>query len=237
MLIKNLFKYWTFQVFAPGNLVREKYEAFKSLLNHDKRAHELMAELEEIYYRQMAVDLTLIEKRYAELSRCVSVIVQDLSKVAPNRYLDLGNYYQKFDDYVRFMLSAKKPSSAPPFTTLLEEITKNDKNLVGGKAVNLGIVHRELALPVPKGFVITANAFNYFIAFNNLRKVIDKALAKLDIHSSASLTAVSGELTDRILNSRIPADIEKVKSCASPCEAAPWEKIRPAHLQDNIGPF
>lgn len=61
MLLKNLFKYWTFQIFAPGNLVREKYEAFKSLLNHDKRAHELMAELEEVYYSQIAVDLSVIE--------------------------------------------------------------------------------------------------------------------------------------------------------------------------------
>ena len=29
MLIKSLFKYWTYQVFAPGTVLRERYEAFK----------------------------------------------------------------------------------------------------------------------------------------------------------------------------------------------------------------
>jgi pyruvate,water dikinase len=236
MLLKNLFKYWTFQIFTPGNLVREKYEAFKSLLNHDKRAHELMAELEEIYYSQMAVDFSVIEEKYAEFSQCVSATVEDLAKVCPHKYLDLGKYYQKFDDYIRFMLSAKEPSSAPPFTILLEEITKSDKNMVGGKAVNLGIVHTEIALPVPKGFVITANAFNHFIEFNNLREIIDSELAKLDIHSTASLTAVSGELIDRISNSRIPADIEKaVNRIIRVLWPAQDDKLRVAMRSSAVG--
>jgi len=42
MLKTNLFKYLTYQVFAPGTLLREKYEAYKSLLDYDRRAHELM---------------------------------------------------------------------------------------------------------------------------------------------------------------------------------------------------
>ena len=68
MLIKNLFKYWTYQVFAPGAVLREKYDAFKSLLAHDKRAHELIAQLEEIYYHQLRVDFSVIEAICDELS-------------------------------------------------------------------------------------------------------------------------------------------------------------------------
>ena len=48
MLLKSLFKHWTYQVFSPGTVLREKYEAFKLLLENDKCAHEVMAELEEI---------------------------------------------------------------------------------------------------------------------------------------------------------------------------------------------
>ena len=40
MLLNNLFKYWTYQIFTPGTVVRAKYEAFKSLLEVDKQAHE-----------------------------------------------------------------------------------------------------------------------------------------------------------------------------------------------------
>ena len=63
MLITNLFKHWTYQLFTPGTVLRKKYEAFKSLLMHDKRAHEFMAELEEIYYNQTKVDLKVIEDK------------------------------------------------------------------------------------------------------------------------------------------------------------------------------
>jgi len=84
-----LFKYWGYQLFSPSVVLREKYEGFKSLLSHDKRAHELMAELEEIYYNQLRVDFSVVEKLCDELSRCVSRIVDDLFRVCPSRYSDL----------------------------------------------------------------------------------------------------------------------------------------------------
>ena len=36
-MIGDLFKYWTFQVFSPGTVLKGKYEAFKALLT----AHEV----------------------------------------------------------------------------------------------------------------------------------------------------------------------------------------------------
>ena len=104
MLIKNLFKYWTYQVFPPGAVLREKYEAFKSLLEHNKRAHELMAELEEIYHDQIKVDFSVIEKKYDIFSQSVRQILENLRRMTPSRYLDLMAYYKKFDFYIRFIL-------------------------------------------------------------------------------------------------------------------------------------
>ncbi len=75
MLLKNLFRYWTYQIFSPGTVLREKYEAFKSLLTHDKDAHEIMAELEEIYYNQERVDFQLITDKYNRLSESVVGII------------------------------------------------------------------------------------------------------------------------------------------------------------------
>ena len=83
MLINNLFKHWTYQVFAPGTVLRKKYEAFKSLLDHDKKAHELMAELEEMYYNQDRIDFRVIENKYEAFSRCVAAIVRIFPGSAP----------------------------------------------------------------------------------------------------------------------------------------------------------
>ena len=46
MNINTLFRYWTYRLFAPGVVLRQTYEAFRELLVHDSRSHELMADLE-----------------------------------------------------------------------------------------------------------------------------------------------------------------------------------------------
>ena len=207
MLIKNLFKHWTYRFFTPGTLLREKYEAFKSLLMQDKKAHELMAELEEIYHNQTKVDLKVIEDKYNALSDCVSEMLTAFSKMCPSCYPDLKNYFKRFDSYIRYIFTPKEFSSSPPFTIPLNEIPSNGQSLLGGKALNLSAIGNQLNLPIPRGFVITTNAFYYFVEFNALRKSIDERLTKLDINSTASLNATSHELVEFIMKAHMPPDM------------------------------
>lgn len=206
--LTKLFKYWTYQVFSPGTVLREKYEAFKSLLRHDKLAHELMAELEEIYHNRIKVDIKLIEQKTEQLSRNVSDMVEDLGRVCPSRYLGLKDYLKKFDFYIRFMLAPPEFTYSPPFVISIDEIVSHGPSLSGGKAYNLGLIKKYLELPVPEGFVITTNAFYYFIEFNDLWSSINERLSRLDIRSTTSLDANSKQLVDMVMNARIPPDIE-----------------------------
>jgi pyruvate,water dikinase len=208
MYVTKLFKHWTYHLFSPGTLLREKYEAFKSLLRHDKRAHEAMAELEEIYHNRITVDLKVIEKKYDELSRCVSGMIENLTQMCPASYLTLGDYFKKFDFYIRFMFSSSEFDSSPPFTIPLKEISPETNALVGGKALNLGIIKRDLELSIPEGFAVTTKAFHYFVEFNKLREPIDEKLGEVDIHSTASLDEISSELVNMILSAQIPPDVE-----------------------------
>ena len=207
MLIKNLFKYWSYQIFSPSTVLREKYEGFKSLLSNDKRAHELMAELEEIYYNQLRVDFSVIESLCDELSRSVSRIIDDLARVCPSRFSDLRLFYNKIDTYIRFMLAAKGFDHLPPWTMPLSKISVKAETKVGGKAFNLAAIARELHLAVPPGFVVTTGAYFYFLESNALRKSIDAGLSRLDINATASLDAISQEITGMILSAQIPPDL------------------------------
>jgi len=101
--------------------------------------------------------------------------------MCPTRYLDLKDYFKKFNFYVKFTLAPPEFEFSPPFTIPLNEAPSDGHKLVGGKALNLAIIGKELHLPIPAGFVITTNAFYYFIEFNDLRKSIDEVLVKLDI--------------------------------------------------------
>ena len=211
-------------MFSPGTVLREKYEAFKSLLVHDKCAHEVMAELEEIYYNRIRVDFQVIAKKYDRLAESVSGIVEDLSRMCPSRYLNLKDYFKKFDFYIRFMLAPPEYNFSPPFTVQLDEIPSDGRLLVGGKALPLSVIKKDLQLPIPSGFVITTNAFFYLIEHNDLRKIIDEKLAGLDINSTPSLDHTSDELVALIMNSRIPPDIEN--AVLNAFKACQWTKNR-----------
>ncbi|MBW2570401.1 MAG: hypothetical protein JRE47_13820 [Deltaproteobacteria bacterium] len=136
MFISKLFKHWTYQVFSPGTVLREKYEAFKS-----KRAHELIAELEEIYHNNKRVELNVIENKYDNLSRCVSSMIDELSRMSPSRYLNLSDYFKKFDFYIRFMFAPPEYDFSPPYTIPFHKIPSAGNKLVGGKAQNLSAIH------------------------------------------------------------------------------------------------
>ena len=208
MLIKNLFRYWTFQVFFPGTVLREKYEAFKRLLEHDKSAHEVMAELEEIYYNQKKVDFQAIVAKYSQLAMSVSGMVAELSKIYPSRYVNLKAYFKKFDFYIRFMLAPPRFDFAPPFTIMFDKVSPGKEALVGGKALLLSALNQNLSMPIPEGFIITTNAFHYFMESNDLSGQINSKLAGLDIHNILSLEQTAAELEALILDAKIPEEIE-----------------------------
>jgi len=209
MLLGNLFKYWTYQVFAPGTLLKERYAAFKSLLAHDKRAHDLIAELEEIYYHQQKRDYNAVVNLCHDLSQQVGEIVADLGRVCPAGYPDLALFYKKIDAYIRFMTSPEKVDPTPPYAIGLADVSPGDLSLVGGKALNLGILRNQLHLPVPSGFVITTNAFHRFMEANHLRADIETQLAALDIHDTAALDALAADIQEAIRSGTIPVEIKE----------------------------
>ncbi len=208
MIIGNLFKYWTYRLFSPGTVLKEKYAAFKSLLTHDKRSHELLAELEDIYYNREKRDFSVIAKLCTDLSRHVSGIVHDLSRVCPARYPDLLFFYKKIDSYIRFMTTPDKVVVTPPYVIKLEDTAAQDLHLVGGKALNLAIVKNTLKLPVPDGFCITTNAYYHFIEHNGLRQEIDERLSKIDIQDTGSLDLLSKEIENLIMAATMPSEIK-----------------------------
>jgi pyruvate,water dikinase len=83
------------------------------------------------------------------------------------------------------------------------EITRKDLGMVGGKGGNLGEMTRA-GIPVPPGFVVTADTYFYFVRETGLEKLIREKLSGLDVNDSKKLQEVAGELKDRISNTPIP---------------------------------
>ena len=86
------------------------------------------------------------------------------------------------------------------------EIGKANLDQVGGKGANLGELTKA-DLPVPPGFVVTAEAYFDFLRSNGLDKVIKKLLAGLDYEDSKKLNQVAKAIQDKIMAATMPTTL------------------------------
>ncbi|OQX18104.1 MAG: hypothetical protein BWK76_08610 [Desulfobulbaceae bacterium A2] len=219
MDIHNLFRHWTYRIFAPGTLVREQYEAFRTVLAADTRAHDLMAELEEIVAHRRRMDMAAAAALCRELTEAVGNMVEGLTRIAPLENLSLKEVFRKIEFYLSLRLAPPEYPFTPPYTVFLNEPQANDQTLTGGKAAQLAELVSRMGAPVPRGFVITTRAFHYFLEDNDLKERLREGLRALDLSSYASLEAVSQDIIQWIRAAPVPPEVQEA---VEQCRKALW---------------
>ncbi|AGF79186.1 phosphoenolpyruvate synthase/pyruvate phosphate dikinase [Desulfocapsa sulfexigens DSM 10523] len=205
-MLTNLFKYWTYRVFAPGAVLRTTYEAFQNLLAFDSQCHEIMADLESLYYQGKKEDFCKISLKYESLAENVEGMVINLQRMAPGSYIDLPAYFNKFNFYCRFFFAPPELHFGKPFILPLHDEALTTQ-LAGAKSSTLAELHQQLNLVIPSGYVLTTNCFSYLLEYNDLRPAINALLAKTDITSTRLLSEISVAIIDLIKGAEIPPEI------------------------------
>jgi phosphoenolpyruvate synthase/pyruvate phosphate dikinase len=90
-----------------------------------------------------------------------------------------------------------------PFVRWCEELTQADVAIAGGKGANLGEMMRA-GLPVPAGFVVTAEAFRGFLDATGQRETMTRRLADLDVADHRALEAAAGEIQAAVRAAPVP---------------------------------
>ncbi|MDD3111508.1 MAG: phosphoenolpyruvate synthase [Methanofollis liminatans] len=90
----------------------------------------------------------------------------------------------------------------------LEAISKDDIPLVGGKGASLGEM-ASVGLPVPKAFVVTAQAFRKFLVQTGLEDSLFDLLTDVDVENSEELEDVSRNVKNLVLDAKMPDDIKE----------------------------
>lgn len=97
---------------------------------------------------------------------------------------------------------SKKPAEILWF----KEVGKSDIGLVGGKGANLGeMVNAKI--PVPDGFIVTADAYFDFINSTSLKEKIMSELSGLDVENSKKLQEASKRIKTAIMAADMPGDL------------------------------
>src|SRR3989338_6494428 len=88
------------------------------------------------------------------------------------------------------------------------EISSNDNSVVGGKGVNLGIMYN-LKLPVPPGFVVTAQSYKFFLDQTGIQEKILSILNDLDVEDTQKLEDSAKVIQEIILDAEMPKVIKE----------------------------
>ena len=83
------------------------------------------------------------------------------------------------------------------------EVGKDDVGRVGGKGANLGELTRA-GIPVPPGFILTANAYFQLLEESGLKAKIQGLLTGLNVDDSNQLQEVAAEIKEAIIATPMP---------------------------------
>ena len=86
------------------------------------------------------------------------------------------------------------------------EVTKGDVPLVGGKGANLGEM-TNAGIPVPPGFIVTADAYFDFLRQTKIIDRIRELLEPVDADDSKQLQQVAAQVRQLISNAAMPPEI------------------------------
>lgn len=91
----------------------------------------------------------------------------------------------------------------------LSELNKKDIKLAGGKGANLGEIYNA-KFPVPPAFVVTTDAFYYFLKKTNLEESIKQILSSINVDETYKLQEKAKEIRQIITETKMPEDLEKI---------------------------
>ena len=92
------------------------------------------------------------------------------------------------------------------YVVKFEDLNKSDIGIAGGKGANLGEL-TQAGIPVPPGFVVTAQAYEKFMEDSGINGQVMNILEKIDINDTKALQAAAEEIKTIINETPIPEDM------------------------------
>ncbi len=99
------------------------------------------------------------------------------------------------------------PEEHSAFVKWFSELNKGSGSVAGGKGANLAEIYN-LGIPVPPGFVVTAQAYDYFIKKAGLVDKIKFLLQKINYEDTAKLEEITKEIRELIIGAKMPKEME-----------------------------
>ncbi len=94
------------------------------------------------------------------------------------------------------------------FVKWFSEMNKNSGNIAGGKGANLAEIYN-LKVAVPPGFVVTAQAYDYFIEIAGIKQKIRELLSTINYEDTKQLDKITKNIRALIEDSEFPEEMKE----------------------------
>ena len=210
--------------------IRHKYTSFRELLSLNNECLELISGLQEDL--QFVPPLRdILGTRIAAVYEKLGATVATLEKLTGIPYSQLHNSIATQQNEVERYIASCQELANPDLSAWLADFDGSAVAEVGGKAAALAEIKNKLRLPVPEGYVLTANSYRQFCGIPLWAKIRD-ATRNVDLNDLEALRAISAKLTEMVMasagaagRSRSPSPSVLV-SCGRLAMALPFDPAR-----------
>lgn len=185
-----------------------KYQAFRSLLQHNNSALLTMGDMQEKAGGGFVFDRAYIRASYDALAGDIWNIIEGLNVLTDDGSKGLRIPYETIDAAVRGELAGRAAVPETDFVLPLDAVRKKDHLAAGGKFSSLGELASALGEAVPPGFVITAHACKVFAGENGLEEFLRERADRFRSRRYEEIEAASLEVAEFIRRGRVPPDLE-----------------------------
>jgi pyruvate,water dikinase len=191
------------------------FKKFRSILDRNNRILELMADMGDKLGGEYVFDATYIQTACEELTDQVFKLISDFSILNQRQNVELFMAFEAIRLAIQEELAGRHRFPDTPPVLMLDEITGEAGEAVGGKNAVLAEARNVLKLSTPQGFAITALAFAEFMRANDLPEFIDCRAERLDQEGEAVLDKVTQEVREAVLAAEVPSSV--VRAVADAC--------------------
>jgi pyruvate,water dikinase len=219
------------------SVFKAKYYAFKLLLAANNTALQLMTDMEAALHGNHSFGMTFIRSHSTAVCVNVFSIIKYLNELSANKYQTLEPVFASIEGKISETLQKRQAFPLEELVLPLPSVHKEMADGVGSKMANLGEISTRLpGLMVPQGFVITAAAYELFLAHNQLQDEINRRLQSLEVADVGDLYRTSSEVQMLIIGAEIPPSLAAAISQAyGELEAGAGGAVRVALRSSAIG--
>jgi pyruvate,water dikinase len=188
---------------------KDRYHLFKLLLNANNKALDIMTEMEEAHKGTWPFGMSFVRSRCISVSTSVFQIVKNINDLAPRKYSVLFDRFKHIQMKINPSIRPKAGPREGPLVIPLQEVDKSMADQVGSKLANLGEIGKKTQLKIPRGFAITAHAFERFMKSNDLQEEIDRRIQAATVDQLDQLYNLSASLQQLIIGSELPQEVKR----------------------------